>query len=252
MKVRLTAICAVACVSAAVAAQSASAALPRAGYWSARIGKTGPSVGMLVRDNRREILTTIGRMDVRCPDGHTHTINFGTPNVPIAPNGTFSVSHMGAPEEFDHPGVDGWVFGGRFTSAKRAQGTVGLTWTGEGKACHAPADRRTWTAKWRAHPKLTVTPSTVRRGSTLTIRGSGYLPRHHVHVELPNRVETVGTVTVLQQNLRTVANKFGRFTVKVRVPPLMRTKGLWRAQAWQYECTNVCWVQAEDFYRVRE
>lgn len=253
MRGRVTALCiATACICTAVAAPSASAALPRAGYWSARVGKTGPSVAMLIRENRREILTTVGRMDVQCPDGHTHTINFGTQNVPIAADGSFSTAHTGPPQAFDHPGFDGWTFKGRFTSDTRAAGTVSLTWTGQGEACHAPADRSTWTGRSRAHPRLTVSPDTVRRGTTLTIRGTGYLPHHHVHIELPNRVHTLGTVTVLQQSLRTVVNAFGRFTVKVHVPAQMKTTGLWRAQAWQFECTNVCWVYSEDFYRVSE
>jgi len=236
----------------AVAAQTASAALPRAGYWSARIGKTGPSVAMLVSDSRREIVTMLGRMDVQCPDGHTHTINIGSPGVPIAADGTFVAAHSGPPQELDHPGIDGWSFGGVFSNATHGNGSVALTWTGEGEACHAPADRRTWTARWRAHPSLAVVPGTVRRGSMLTIRGKGYVPSHHVHVELPNRVRTLGTVVVLQQSLRVFANRHGRFTVRVRVPRKMKVGTQFRAQAWQYECTTVCWVQAEDFYRVTE
>lgn len=84
----------------------------------------------------------------------------------------------------------------------------------------------------------------------LTLRGSGYLPRRTVHVELPNRVRTLGTVVVLSQHFTTRADAHGRFRASVRVPARMKTDGLWRAQAWQLECTAVCWVHADSFYRV--
>ncbi len=251
MKVRLPTICALAVFAFAATAQFASAALPRPGYWQARIGRSGPMVGMLVADSGRQISTIVGRMDVACPDGHTHTINFGSPNVAIDPAGAFSVSHQGPPDEFDHPGFDGWRFGGAFTSRTRAAGAVHLLWTGEGEACHAPSDRRTWTAHWRAEPRLTLSPGTVRRGSMLTLRGRDYLPRETVHIELPNRVHIEsGSVFVLQQHFMTRADSRGRFTARVKVVSRMTTSGFKRAQAWQLECTTVCWVHADAFYHV--
>ena len=249
---RLTSASAVLALGLVVATPDvAGAALPRPGYWEGHIGRGGPVMGLLIEPNRRHITTLIGRADVVCPDGHTHTIVASAADVHINPLGAFTAGRIGPPFELDHSGVDGWRLAGSFTGATLAQGRVSFLWTGQGEPCTAPRDRRTWSARWRANPVLRVVPDdTVRRGSILTLRGSGYLPRRVVRLELPNRVLLGSTVGVLMQQFTVRADSRGRFRARVRINRRMPTGGSRRVQAWQLECRTVCWVQAETHYHV--
>lgn len=234
-----------------IAASSAGAALPRPGYWEARIGSGGPLVRFVVAPNRRKVLALAATVTARCNDGHTHPIPIREAvDIPISSRGTFVVhGRFTPPIELDHPGLEGWHIVGRFTSTTTMSGTVSVISQPPGEVCTAPSNRRTWSGRSRANPALTTSPRAVHRRGRLSVRGSGYVPRLLVHVLVPTDVVDSEAGHVDQAEYTTRADSLGRFRVSIRTPFNMPF-GTWRAQAWQIDCRTVCWVYSERAYRV--
>ncbi len=233
------------------AAPVAGAALPRAGYWEARIGNNGPLVRLLIAPNRRQVVALQATVAARCDDGHTHVVPIKEAvQVPIDSRGRFTIrARFSPPLELDHPGLQGWDLRGRFTSATALSGTVSVIVTPPGEVCTAPANRRTFSGHPRAHPTLGVVHRQVHRRGLLTLLGSGYVPRLRVHVIVPTEVVDAESGRVDQHEYLARTDSRGRFRLNVRIPFNMPF-GTWRAQAWQVDCTAVCWVYAQHIYRV--
>jgi hypothetical protein len=229
----------------------AGAALPRPGYWEARIGNNGPLVRFLIAPSRRQVVALQATVAAMCDDGHTHVVPIKEAvQVPIDARGRFSIrARFSPPLELDHPGLQGWDLHGRFTSATALSGTVSVIVTPPGEVCTSPPNRRTWSGHPRANPALGVVRHQVRRRGLLTLLGSGYLPRLSVHVIVPTDVIDAEAGRVDQQTYLARTDTRGRFRFSVRVPFNMPF-GNWRAQAWQLECLTVCWVYAQHIYRV--
>lgn len=251
MRLRLPIVVVAALGLVGAAAPVAGAALPRPGYWEAHIGTNGPLVRFVVAANRRQVVALQATVAAMCTDGHTHAIPIREAvQVPIDARGRFTIrARFSPPIELDHPGLEGWNLRGRFTSATAMTGSVAVISAPPGEVCTAPPNRRTWSGRARANPALGVVRHGVHRRDRLTLLGSGYVPRLRVHVLVPTNVIDSEAGHVDDSEYLTRTDTRGRFRLSVRVPSDMPF-GLWRAQAWQVDCTAVCWVYAQHIYRV--
>jgi hypothetical protein len=101
--------------------------------------------------------------------------------------------------------------------------------------CKIRKGERRMRATWQANPRLSVTPSTVARGETVTAKGRGYLPREQVWV--------VGNSPLFSIGAPFRADRHGAFERRAQIHPNQYPGNYPDVYLFQRSCLTICWVK---------
>lgn len=227
VKARIVILCALLLAALAVA-PAAHAFSPKRGYWDGKLGKRAsrfpqsPEVQLLLNKDWRYQIGLYPTLI--CSGGRRVRVELTLSKLCPLSGGNCGPYGRGF----------SWRF--RFKNRTRLSGTWKLD-TRNYPGCRAARGDRHFTARWRARPKLTITPSAVKRGGTVNVRGSGYIPREPIN--------TAGNIPIwaLSHVPLYKADRHGRFNLQIPIWPT-QTPGYYPdVYVYQRSCQTSCWVK---------
>ena len=197
---------------------------PKVGYWDGKLGKRGPKAEFQM------ILTPAYRYQL----GLQTNIVCGGRRVPVELHLTKVCSIY---RRTPCPYTTGFYSSFRFTSRKSIRGTWKLD-SRRYPGCHRPRSQRRITAHWRANPHISIKPSRVRAGGTVTVTGTGFLRHEPIY--------TVGSSPIFQIGAPFYPNRHGAFKRRVPIHPNQAPGFYPDVYLFQRSCLTICWVKGTD------
>lgn len=213
----------VAVLGLAVASAGGAIQRPKAGYWSGSLGRRGVAeVELLVRPDGRYML----RLNTRIIDAAGRRVETHPTTKVFCPPARSC-------------GRQGLGFG--FSFSWTSSTTMSGTWWLDPRVYHdyrIPKGENRMHARWLARPRLRIQPSTVAAGRTVTVTGSGFIPRERVLVGGGNN-----PIFAIERGRALYADRSGHFSRRVQIIPGQNPGTYPDVYLYQRNCLTTCWVR---------